>query len=63
MPCMQCITLSALVRDGVGFHRNNAAQTDGLGTRMLDRTDDIAIAADNWLAQFESALAKPGGGC
>src|SRR5882757_2534806 len=29
---------------------------------MLDRTDDIAIAADNWLAQFESALAKPGGG-
>jgi putative flavoprotein involved in K+ transport len=29
---------------------------------MLDRTDDIAIAADNWLAQFEGALAKPGGG-
>jgi putative flavoprotein involved in K+ transport len=29
---------------------------------MLDRTDDISIAADNWLAQFESALAKPGGG-
>src|SRR5882757_2704199 len=29
---------------------------------MLDRTDDIAIAADNWLAQFEAALAKPGGG-
>src|ERR1700710_1425827 len=30
--------------------------------RMLDRTDDIAIAADNWLARFESALAEPGGG-
>src|SRR5258705_11267525 len=29
---------------------------------MLDRTDDIAIAADNWLAQFESALAQPGRG-
>jgi putative flavoprotein involved in K+ transport len=29
---------------------------------MLDRTDDIAIAADNWLARFEGALAKPGGG-
>jgi cation diffusion facilitator CzcD-associated flavoprotein CzcO len=29
---------------------------------MLDRTDDISIAADNWLAQFESALAQPGGG-
>ena len=29
---------------------------------MLDRTDDISIAADNWLAQFESALAKPGDG-
>jgi cation diffusion facilitator CzcD-associated flavoprotein CzcO len=29
---------------------------------MLDRTDDISIAVDNWLAQFEGALAKPGGG-
>jgi cation diffusion facilitator CzcD-associated flavoprotein CzcO len=26
---------------------------------MLDRTDDISIAAENWLAQFESAIAKP----
>jgi cation diffusion facilitator CzcD-associated flavoprotein CzcO len=26
---------------------------------MLDRTDDISIAAENWLAQFEDALAKP----
>jgi cation diffusion facilitator CzcD-associated flavoprotein CzcO len=26
---------------------------------MLDKTDDIAVAADNWLAQFEDALAKP----
>src|SRR5437588_1759060 len=26
---------------------------------MLDRTDDSSIAADNWLAQFEEALAKP----
>jgi putative flavoprotein involved in K+ transport len=25
---------------------------------MLDKTDDIAVAADNWLAQFEEALAK-----
>jgi cation diffusion facilitator CzcD-associated flavoprotein CzcO len=24
---------------------------------MLDRTDDVSIAAENWLAQFESALA------
>jgi cation diffusion facilitator CzcD-associated flavoprotein CzcO len=24
---------------------------------MLDRTDDISIAAENWLAQFENALA------
>jgi cation diffusion facilitator CzcD-associated flavoprotein CzcO len=29
---------------------------------MLDRTDDVSIEADNWLAQFEGALAKPGGG-
>ena len=25
---------------------------------MLDKTDDIAVAADNWLAQFEDALDK-----
>ena len=29
---------------------------------MLDKTDDISVAADNWLAQFEDALAKPDGG-
>ena len=29
---------------------------------MLDRTDDISIAVENWLAQFESALATPGDG-
>jgi len=27
---------------------------------MLDRTDDVSVAAENWLEQFESALAKPG---
>jgi cation diffusion facilitator CzcD-associated flavoprotein CzcO len=26
---------------------------------MLDRTDDVGIAAQNWLAQFEDALARP----
>src|SRR5438477_11081953 len=25
---------------------------------MLDKTDDIAVTADNWLARFEDALAK-----
>jgi putative flavoprotein involved in K+ transport len=29
---------------------------------MLDKTDDIAVAADNWLGQFEEALAKPDNG-
>jgi cation diffusion facilitator CzcD-associated flavoprotein CzcO len=29
---------------------------------MLDKTDDISVAADSWLAQFEDALAKPDGG-
>src|SRR5579863_946148 len=28
-------------------------------TRMLDRTDDLSVATENWLAQFENALAKP----
>jgi putative flavoprotein involved in K+ transport len=27
-------------------------------TPMLDRTDDISIAAENWLAQFETAVAN-----
>ena len=26
---------------------------------MLDKTDDVSVAAENWLAQFEEALAKP----
>src|SRR5258708_6262927 len=26
---------------------------------MLDRTDDVSIAAENWLSEFESAIAKP----
>jgi cation diffusion facilitator CzcD-associated flavoprotein CzcO len=26
---------------------------------MLDKTDDVSISAENWLAQFETALAKP----
>ena len=26
---------------------------------MLDRTDDVSISAENWLSQFQSALAKP----
>ena len=29
---------------------------------MLDRTEDIAAAVENWLAQFEDALTKPGDG-
>jgi putative flavoprotein involved in K+ transport len=28
---------------------------------MLDRTDDLAIATESWLAQFESAIAEPDG--
>ena len=29
---------------------------------MLDRTDDISVAADNWLCRFEEALGKPDDG-
>src|ERR1700716_3080192 len=31
-------------------------------TRMLDKTDDLSVAVDNWLTQFEEALAKPDDG-
>ena len=26
---------------------------------MLDKTEDIAVSAENWLVQFEATLAKP----
>jgi putative flavoprotein involved in K+ transport len=29
---------------------------------MLDKTNDAAIAAENWLAQFETTLAGADGG-
>jgi putative flavoprotein involved in K+ transport len=29
---------------------------------MLDKTDDISVAADNWLVQFEEALTRPDDG-
>ena len=29
---------------------------------MLDKTDDLSVAVENWLAQFEDALAKPDDG-
>ena len=43
------------VPKGIGFRaRENAAKTAGCEKRaMLDRTDDISIAVENWLAQFE----------
>ena len=28
---------------------------------MLDKTDDLSVAVDHWLTQFEDALAKPDG--
>ena len=30
---------------------------------MLDKTDDISVAADNWLAQFEDALPERSMAC
>src|ERR1700735_4182176 len=42
----------------VGKRRTDGAERE---TPMLDRTDDISTSAENWLALFESALAKPDG--
>src|SRR6185437_16615840 len=48
------------IPNGIGFAgRETAAKTAGEQRPMLDRTDDISTAAENWLAQFERALAKP----
>src|SRR5882757_694414 len=38
---------------------NVAKAADDEKRRMLDKTDDISVAADNWLVQFEDALASP----
>src|ERR1700723_810095 len=35
-------------------HRRPAQET-----RMLDKTDDVSTATENWLAQFETALSGP----
>ncbi|MVT66333.1 SidA/IucD/PvdA family monooxygenase [Bradyrhizobium pachyrhizi] len=39
--------------------RNFSKAADGEKRSMLDKTDDISVAADNWLVQFEDALASP----
>ena len=61
--CFPCRTdpLSARPQTGIGLRQENAATRRRRETRMLDRTDDISLAADNWLAQFEQALAEPDG--
>ena len=45
---------------GIGSVRRTAAKTAGRReARMLDKTTDISIAAESWLAEFEAALATP----
>src|SRR6476660_6818055 len=41
------------------MERKDSAQIDSLGALMLTRADTIATIADDWLAQFERALAEP----
>ncbi len=40
--------------------RGSVAQTALTGTHMLDKTEDISAVAENWLAEFETALARVG---
>src|SRR5258705_2969269 len=48
---------------GIGFvFGKNPRRRPVKRVPMLDRTDDIPIAAENWLAQFETALAEPDDG-
>src|SRR6188508_854566 len=45
------------VRSGKPPHRRPCREAP-----MLDKTDNISVAAENWLAQFEDALVKPDDG-
>ena len=54
-------TLSARPQTGIGLRQGSAATRRQREARMLDRTDDISLAVDSWLAQFEKALAEPDG--
>jgi cation diffusion facilitator CzcD-associated flavoprotein CzcO len=58
-----CLRPFCAIPTGIGFTLGKRRE-DGLlrETPMLDRTDDISIAAENWLAQFETALAEPDDG-
>src|SRR6476660_2434017 len=49
------------IPNGYRLVRTGKCRNDGRCREapMLDRTDDSSVAADNWLAQFEEALAKP----
>ena len=47
------------VSKGIASSEGSAAKTARRGHRMLDRTDDIATSAANWLAEFERALERP----
>src|ERR1700752_143806 len=42
---------------GIGFSQTGREDGRWREARMLDKTSDIAIAAESWLAEFESALA------
>ena len=49
--------LPAPSRMGIGLRHQAARDGRWREARMLDKTSDIAVAAESWLAEFESALA------
>jgi cation diffusion facilitator CzcD-associated flavoprotein CzcO len=42
--------------------RSKPREGGWIGRQMLDRTENIAAAVDNWLTQFEAALVEPDDG-
>ena len=55
--------LRRFLRDGKAYSvatEETPRRRPSARSRMLDKTEDISVAADNWLAQFEDALATAG---
>src|SRR3954464_5512126 len=56
LDCVWSLVPSGVSAEGIAFGGPQPRSTAREDPRMLDITEDIALATANWLEQFESAL-------